>query len=301
MPSVSVDMEQVQSFVQSHSHWCDLPEMEIETETKLGRRARDSIGRSSVALDAHLHGSLSAGAEHEKYSTAVEQSTLTVPCHEEVVTDENEQPLNISENEQTTPTAPCHEESIRQERSSPDTVTSDEVLVSLSDRTGKQGSSTGDEDDSSFGSMQFLDTGNRTVHFADESGLPLKHVRILESEEAAGSRVVVLLLSPKDRTFEFLHAEYELNETTTVQVLLEQLPTLATNEVFRDYSFSAIFRKTDNVQLINCMLLEDCGLEESEMVIAVLDGYLVPEIVGMAAPLLANRKITKAVSTQGNE
>jgi hypothetical protein len=149
--------------------------------------------------------------------------------------------------------------------------------------------------------MRYLDIDNRTVHFADESGLPLNHILILEPEVFAVSRVVVLLLSPRDRTFEFLHAEYDLNETTTVQVLLEQLPTLATDEVFREYTFSAISRKDDSVQLINCMSLEDCGLKESEMVIAVLDGYLVTDIVRLAAPLLANRKITKAVSIQGNE
>jgi len=151
-----------------------------------------------------------------------------------------------------------------------------------------------DTDDSGI----FQDSLNRTVHFADDMGMDLVKVHAFEKPIAALSRLIILLLSPEQRTFEFLHAEYPLDETTTVQVLLEQLPLLATNKVFAPLEFCKLSRTKNNEELDTDALLSECQLEESELVLGVLKNYSIPQIATFAVPLLVNGKITKAVSFQ---
>lgn len=154
--------------------------------------------------------------------------------------------------------------------------------------TGSQNDNDDDEEDD--------DMQSRRVSFADDAGLPLQQVRLVEKQVSAFSRIVVLLLSPEDRVFEFLHAEFPLDDSTTVDVLLEQLPLIATNEVFNDKTFVAISRTKNNTQLENSAPLQDCSLDESELVLGVMEGFSVPDIAAFALPLLVNQKILKAVS-----
>jgi len=136
---------------------------------------------------------------------------------------------------------------------------------------------------------------NRKIRFADEEGQPLTKEYLLQREANYASRIVVMLLSPKDRKFEFLHAEYPVDESTTVQVLLEQVPSLATNEAFRGKTFNALLQTETSRQLDNNLALQDYGLKESEIVLGIPDDFTVANMTKMAVPLLLNKKLMKTV------
>lgn len=137
-------------------------------------------------------------------------------------------------------------------------------------------------------------TLTRRVSFADEWGSPLNKIRVIDPP--AVKRVLLLLLSPSDRKFEFLNIEYPLDDNTTNQVILDQIPKLVANPVFRKQTFSCFARTCKNETLENNMLMGDCELAENELLLGVLEGYPVAEIGAFAVPLLLNGDIIKAVT-----
>jgi hypothetical protein len=136
---------------------------------------------------------------------------------------------------------------------------------------------------------------NRKIRFADEAGLQLVEEHLIHREANYASRIVVMLLSPKDRKFEFLHAEYPLDASTTVQVLLEQVPALATNDAFRSKTFNALLQTETSRQLDNNLALQDYSFKESEIVLGIPDDFTVANMTKMAVPLLLNKKLMKTV------
>eukprot|EP00526_Cylindrotheca_closterium_P004054 CAMPEP_0113644914 /NCGR_PEP_ID=MMETSP0017_2-20120614/23648_1 /TAXON_ID=2856 /ORGANISM="Cylindrotheca closterium" /LENGTH=1158 /DNA_ID=CAMNT_0000556569 /DNA_START=241 /DNA_END=3717 /DNA_ORIENTATION=+ /assembly_acc=CAM_ASM_000147 len=136
---------------------------------------------------------------------------------------------------------------------------------------------------------------NRKLRFADEVGKDLTKEYVIEREANYASRIVVMLLSPRDRKFEFLHAEYPLDESTTVQVLLEQVPLLATNDAFRTKKFNALLQTETSRQLDNNLALQDYCFKESEIVLGIPDDFTVANMTKMAVPLLLNKKLMKTV------
>jgi hypothetical protein len=136
---------------------------------------------------------------------------------------------------------------------------------------------------------------NRKIRFADEAGQELTKEYVIEREANYASRIVVMLLSPRDRKFEFLHAEYPLDESTTVQVLLEQVPLLATNDAFRTKKFNALLQTETSRQLDNNLALQDYCFKESEIVLGIPDDFTVANMTKMAVPLLLNKKLMKTV------
>jgi hypothetical protein len=136
---------------------------------------------------------------------------------------------------------------------------------------------------------------SRKIRFADEHGAPLTEEFLIKREANYASRIVVMLLSPRERKFEFLHAEYPLDASTTVQVLLEQVPELATNEAFRTKKFTALLQTETSRQLDNKLALEDYTFKESEIVLGIPDDFTAGNMAKMAVPLLLNKKLMKTV------
>jgi hypothetical protein len=140
----------------------------------------------------------------------------------------------------------------------------------------------------------------KTIRFADDCGLPMETVYMLggPDDPAAVGRVVVVLLKPEVRKFEFIYAEYRLNSKTSVSNLLEQLPGMASNKMFTAQTYSSLFRSRDGCsELIGALSLQDCCLDKNEVIIGVMGGYSGPEMVKCALPLIYNDKISKAVSS----
>ena len=139
----------------------------------------------------------------------------------------------------------------------------------------------------------------RSIRFADEQGLPMSTVHCLGEDEDPFpiGNIVVLLLCPEDRKFEFVHAEYCVNARTSVFNLLEQLPKLATNELFASKTFVSLLRTRGGFNELNIISpLHECGLAKNEVVVAVPEGCRGSEILKCALPLVLNKRIAKAVS-----
>jgi hypothetical protein len=168
-----------------------------------------------------------------------------------------------------------------------DMTSTDFVVGAQSDPSPQTSSS------SSSSPVEEYPTLTRRVSFADEWGSALGEIRIIAPP--ALRRAVVLLLSPPDRKFEFLNIEYPLDDTTTVQVVLDQIPKLASNPVFRHLTFSSVARTCKNEKLDNKVLMGECELADNELLLGILTGYPVTQIGAFAVPLLLNGDIIKAV------
>jgi hypothetical protein len=141
----------------------------------------------------------------------------------------------------------------------------------------------------------------RVIRFADEVGQPLVDYHAIggKDDPHATGRIIIMLLNPQQRKFEFIHAEFLRSEQTTVADLLYQIPQMASNELFRNTTtFTHICRtRNGNTDLDNDRILQDYDMEDSELVIGVLEGFSGKEMAQCALPLLLNGKITQAVST----
>jgi len=134
----------------------------------------------------------------------------------------------------------------------------------------------------------------KQVSFIDDlCNIPLHEIRIIE--RAPSRRLLLLLLCPVDRKFEFLNLEYPLDDNTTAQVLVDQIPKLASNPVFRKFTFTGLARTSVKQLLENDQLMGDFELKENELVLGVPLGYQDHQIGAFAVPLLLNGDIIKAV------
>jgi hypothetical protein len=159
----------------------------------------------------------------------------------------------------------------------------------------------------------------RVVRFADEEGLPMEDICHLMKEDEDGvmdrnhyEELIVLILSPHDRKFEFLHIGYfpqanieEMRRATTVEGLLKDLPRMATDPLFQHATFDALYRSTPPTteggqavaQVIPAsdLLLRDCYFRENETVIATMVGSCQDEVLRGVGPLLENAGLMKRV------
>ena len=142
----------------------------------------------------------------------------------------------------------------------------------------------------------------RTIRFADEAGLPIHTVRLTEREEdyedLDWTRIIVLLLSPKKRKFEFIHLSYNVAERTPLSDALQQFPSMATDPSLTNQKYVGLCRPSKNGQeLINSLSLQDYVFEKDEILLAILAGMKAKQLVDMSAPLLANKTVLRMVST----
>lgn len=280
----------------------EAPAMTIETSSA---SSDNSVVPSTPVGDQSV---TSASMESPKALDAVEQARM-----------EQATPVKAVASEATTPPTPDAVERARLEQQTPvkrkhEDATSDDAAskAEASDKADATDATDENKDSQNCPSpSSVMDTElgdgegkvkkqcalkeNRKLRFADELGKPLTKEHIIEREANYASRIVVMLLSPRDRKFEFLHAEYPLDESTTVQVLLEQVPLLATNDAFRTKKFNALLQTETSRQLDNALALQDYCFKESEIVLGIPDDFTVANMTKMAVPLLLNKKLMKTV------
>jgi hypothetical protein len=161
-------------------------------------------------------------------------------------------------------------------------------------------SQTESESDSSSDSTGGEPPRVRSIRFADEQGLPMVRVHHLgdNDDPLAVNRLVILLLSPSDKKFEFAHVEYRLRAEATVADLLQQLPAFATSELFTTMEFESLYRtQCEDPKLDSSTLLHDIGFGKHEVMVPIRKGFSGEDIVKCAVPLLLNKRIIKGVSS----
>jgi hypothetical protein len=153
----------------------------------------------------------------------------------------------------------------------------------------------------------------RLVRFADEEGLPMEEVcqwtkadedDVLDRNHY--EELLVLCLSPQHKRFEFLHVGYfpqanldELRRATNVEDLLHGIPCMATDPLFQDSAFDALYRATKGGALeripVGCTLLRDCNFRTNELVVASMEGSQHEDLLQGLGPLLGNSRLMKRV------
>jgi hypothetical protein len=137
------------------------------------------------------------------------------------------------------------------------------------------------------------------VRFADEVGDELEKIHwtltMYSEEETNWIRIIILLLCPSKKKFEFLHVSFDKFEKTSISDILGQLPGLATDQALREQSYIGLIRKEGERELINKVSIQSYHLRKDEVLIAVVEGHYSKGIVRMAQPLVENNRILRAV------
>lgn len=141
---------------------------------------------------------------------------------------------------------------------------------------------------------------NLFVRFADEHGEQLENVHwtltMYSQEENDWVRVIILLLSPLKKKFEFLHVCFNIYDKTSVGDVLNQLPEIATDEALKEQNYVGLVRKDGERELINTVSLQSYCMTKNELLLAVVDGHYGKAMLRMAKPLFSDKKMMKAVT-----
>ena len=145
----------------------------------------------------------------------------------------------------------------------------------------------------------------RSICFADEVGKPMEEVHLVERRDSDDrsnvsydptlQRLLVLFLCPEEKKFEFVHAEYSTQQSrVAVSSLLEQVTKFVTDLTIRKKQYVRLCT-ADGIELINALSIQEYGLKDDEVVVAVLQGYTGATMHTMAKGLIQNEEILKAV------
>jgi hypothetical protein len=150
-------------------------------------------------------------------------------------------------------------------------------------------------------------TVNRSITWSDESGEALEHFRFIPRRERSHfnsdvRRLIILLLSPSHRKYEFICCEYPLtsaensrnNGKITVKDVLDQLPGMASHDLLKRQTYIALCRR-DNTELINALSIESYNLSSFEMLWAVPSHHHSKQLAPMVSCVLSNKGLLRAL------
>ncbi|GKZ00435.1 hypothetical protein MPSEU_000996100 [Mayamaea pseudoterrestris] len=144
------------------------------------------------------------------------------------------------------------------------------------------------------------------VTWSDEFGESLVELRTIPRRERSRSsdakKLIILLLSPSHRKYEFICCEYQVsnskdvndNAKITVKDVLEQLPAMASHDLLRRQRYIALCRR-DNTELINALSMQSYGLNSFEMLWAVPKHHKSKQLAPMVLRVLSNKGLLKAL------
>ena len=113
-------------------------------------------------------------------------------------------------------------------------------------------------------------------------------------EQEAFLRILILLLDPKSKKFEFLHVEIDTSKRLTVSDTLKQLPLLSTNEILSKLEYSVLCM--NQTEFIKILPLEHYNLIDGDVLLAIPKGESVRRVKRDGASFLQLRKITKTMT-----
>mmetsp|Transcript_22223 Transcript_22223/g.31858 ORF Transcript_22223/g.31858 Transcript_22223/m.31858 type:complete len:398 (+) Transcript_22223:297-1490(+) len=138
-----------------------------------------------------------------------------------------------------------------------------------------------------------------TVQFADQCGRDLEvvhYVQTMYSHEVTDCcRAIILLLSPKDRKFEFVHVSYHLYERSSVASIVEQIRVLATDKALKSQKYTGLLRADCGREMVHSAPIQAYHLKNDSLLVAVIGNMHSGSMMKMAKPLLENKRIIRAV------
>jgi hypothetical protein len=142
----------------------------------------------------------------------------------------------------------------------------------------------------------------RTIRFADEEGRELQTTYITErdkddaDEHLYHMRIIVLLLNPKKKQFEFLHLTTPRDDRTHLSEAIKLFPDLASDSSFTKQKYVGLCRPTKGGQeLINSLCVQDYDLDRDEILVAIPSGMKGKTIVKISEPLVNDGNVKKMV------
>ena len=142
----------------------------------------------------------------------------------------------------------------------------------------------------------------RMIRFADEEGYELQTIYITErdkddaDEHLYHMRIIVLLLNPKKKQFEFLHLTTPRDDRTHLSEAIKLFPDLASDSSFTKQKYVGLCRPTkDGQELINSLCIQDYDLDRDEILVAIPSGMKGKTIVKISEPLVNDGNVKKMV------
>mmetsp|Transcript_17013 Transcript_17013/g.40093 ORF Transcript_17013/g.40093 Transcript_17013/m.40093 type:complete len:706 (-) Transcript_17013:28-2145(-) len=132
-----------------------------------------------------------------------------------------------------------------------------------------------------------------TIRWADQLGVSLAEKHEIEVLPPLNVRVVILMLNPGEKFFEFVQCEFQTDERLTVSDLLAQLPFMASMEALKKQRYTALYR--GEREMVNIISIQDYNVAEGEILVAVAAGFNPRQSVAAASALLLQRSLLRAV------
>jgi hypothetical protein len=147
--------------------------------------------------------------------------------------------------------------------------------------------------------LSYLNRRKRKVRFADEEGEEMDTIHLLESnagDDTHLQRVLILIMLPELKQFEFVHAEYSIESRLPVSSLIQELPSMVSGPQIKKQRYVGLCHAAGGSELDNSLALQDSKLASDDILFAVPKGYSANAMYELAKGLVADEKILKAVS-----
>lgn len=130
------------------------------------------------------------------------------------------------------------------------------------------------------------------MHGDSNLSSPIATVHSVPYEIPALIRVLILMLDPIQRKFEFVQCEISSEEPLKVSHVLEQLPGLCVDKMFRRRRFTALCHQ--GAELLNMISVTEF-VSDGDMLIAVPEGIAPKEAMQASSSLLRQRDLVKTL------
>ena len=149
------------------------------------------------------------------------------------------------------------------------------------------------EEESDLADHEHSPKRQRSIRWADDEGRKLVVRHVVQILKPLNVRVVILMLNPAEKTFEFVQCEFHSDERLTVCDLLVQLPFMASMESLKKQRYAALYR--GEREMVNIISIQDYDIVEGEILVAVSSTANPKQAIAAAAALLLQRSLLRAV------
>jgi hypothetical protein len=148
--------------------------------------------------------------------------------------------------------------------------------------------------------LSYLNRRKRTIRFADEEGKEMETVHLLKNNAGDDNnlqRVLILIMLPGLKQYEFIHAEYSIESRLPVSSLIQDLPNMVSGPQIKKQQYIGLCQAAGGSELDTSLALQDSKLASDDILVAVPKGYSGSDMYNLAKGLIADEKILKAVSS----
>jgi len=171
----------------------------------------------------------------------------------------------------------------------------DDIQMSIPDTIKYAGEDHGGS--TSMSIAHSIRTGNSSRKSRDlEQGKHFIPIEFAPAGPGDDFRVIVLLLDPNTRKFEFIHCYFD-NETSLVKDIVNLIPKNSTFGPLRRQVYLGLCRPTTGEEMINSFMAKEYDIRDNEILIAIPRGLTGEKCVYHSKAILKKEKLIHLVST----